>query len=207
MTSKLMNMETLMDLYTNQHLTLQEIGERYGVSRQCIQQRLSRAGVRRISRKSELDQERLRSLFVESRLSVRQIATALNISRDKVEEEIIRYRIRRPPMIDYLASLHSRTEIEHLYISEGLTQIEVAAKLGISLKGFQRLLVRCGITHRHYGIPPMVDIDQEDLRRLYLDERRTMTAIAAIYGCSPGTVKRRLIEQGITTKRGRRDHR
>ena len=50
--NKLPDDATLSDLYLNQRLTMQAIGEHYGVTRQRVQQRLVRIGIRDVPRKT-----------------------------------------------------------------------------------------------------------------------------------------------------------
>lgn len=48
--------------------------------------------------------------------------------------------------------------------------------------------------------PWYVSVDREELRRLYVDERHTTTEIAALLGCGPTTVRRRLDHFDIATR-------
>ena len=43
------------------------------------------------------------------------------------------------------------------------------------------------------------EIDADEIRRLYLDENRTMAELAEHYGCGEATIRRRLDDLGITT--------
>ena len=51
--------------------------------------------------------------------------------------------------LDSLASLHSREEVEPLYVTEGLSQVEAAKRLGTTTIKFHALLLRYGIAYRH----------------------------------------------------------
>src|SRR5688572_20602052 len=48
--------------------------------------------------------------------------------------------------------------------------------------------------------PWYVSVDQEELKRLYVDERLTTTEIAARLGCGPTTIRRRLNRFDIATR-------
>ena len=52
----------------------------------------------------------------------KEIAIELGVTRAKVAEEIKRHGIARPKIFDHLASLHSRSDIEKMYIEEGIHQ-------------------------------------------------------------------------------------
>ena len=182
-----------------------QIGSRYGITAQGVQYHLARLGIRAVSRRVDLDRGTLHSLYIDSRLTSREIAKRLGVGRSKVKEELARYGIRRPRGLDHFASLHSHSEIEKLYIVQGMHQMEAAAKLGITRKMFGRLLTHYRIEHRHRCGPLRIDIDCDELRRLYIDERRTATAIARIFGCSSRTIRDRLQKLGVALVRGRRD--
>jgi predicted DNA-binding protein (UPF0251 family) len=203
--SKLPQDKILVNLYNKKRLTLEQIGERYGVSRQRVHQRLSALGVGRISRKVVLDADTLRSLYVESRLDTDKIAARLKVSKNQVVCELRRHGIKRPPVREYLASVYSQAEVARLYITEGLLQADAAARLGIATRSFRDLLVQYGITYRHAGLPPKIEIPERELRRLYMKDRHTAQAIAEIYGCSDDTVLCRLRSLGIPVERGRRE--
>ena len=197
--------KTLAHLYLKRRLTMTAIAALYGVTAQAVQYGLKRAGVSLISKKITLERETLYSLYVESRLSFETIAKKLKVPASHVEKEIRRHKIRRPLTLDRLASLHSRAEVERIYVTEGLTQGEAAAKLGTTITMFHALLTRYGITYRHPRMLPKFDIREDDLRRLYVDERRTLSAIAEFYGCARWTVIDRLRKFGIPRGGYRRD--
>jgi len=205
MSRKLPDDKTLKALYLNQHLTMQQIGYRYGTTVQGVQKRLAALRVRGISRRVELDREELRALYVDRRLTKAEIAARLRVTKRKVKAELARYGIRRPRALAHAASLYSRSDIERLYVIQGLHQIEAAAKLGITTRLFQQLLVHYRIMDRHRCGLPRFDIDSEKLRRLYIHERRTATAIAEIFGCCLDTIRDRLQKLGIPIERGRQD--
>src|SRR3978361_1457573 len=50
-------------------------------------------------------------------------------------------------------------------------------------------------------MPPLDLDDAEALRRAYVDEGQSLSAIAGMVGCSYATVRRALLAQGITIRR------
>jgi len=153
MVSKLPDDNTLIKLYEDQGLSMPKIGERYGVSRQRVHQRLSELGIRGRRWRSNLDPETLQQLYCLSRFSKQEIASKLGVSPHKVQRALSHYGIRRPKIAEHLASAHTREEIEQIYVTEGVHQTDAAKRLGMSLPSFKALLQHYGITHRHHGIP------------------------------------------------------
>lgn len=145
----------------------------------------------------EIDPDLLRSLYVDQRLSRQQIASRLGVSSYRVIQALQRNGIRRT-FLDGLASKHPREEIEELYVHRGLGQAAAAAQLGLDLRSFRRLLERYGISGRHKPGPRLArKIEDHELRRLYIDERRKVPEIAVKYGCSGDTIRRRLKKLGL----------
>ena len=195
--SKLPDDETLRDLYTEKLLTMRQIAERYGVTIQRVQQRLAEMGVKGRTRRAPLDAGTLRALYCDARLTHEEIASHLDVSVSQVERDLRTNRITRPRLIENLASRHTRAEVEQVYIAEGLFQVAAAEKLGVSVHMFQELLVRYGITYRHTCGPVSIDIDNGELRQLYVDDQLTISAIAANYGCTTHVIRYRLKKLGI----------
>jgi DNA-binding transcriptional regulator LsrR (DeoR family) len=192
--------ETFKRLYIDRRLTMKQIAERYNVTRQCVQHRLKAMGVSRISRRSAIDRRTLRRLYLQSKLSHREIGERLGFGKTMVARELRRHGLQRERPLDREARLHSRSEIEELYISRGLSQQAIAARFGIQVPLLLKLLRRLGITYRHpKDRPRRYNIDDNDLRMLYVNDRRTMSAIAAIYGCSEYVIRTHLRKLGVTT--------
>jgi hypothetical protein len=195
----------LVDLYVHRRLVMREIAEQYGITRQRVQQRLAILGIRSGQSRTELNIEQLLSLRVDFGLSIAAISAKLQVSAQRVRKELNPHRIPRPKSVQRLATTHSREDVERLYIRDGLRQAEAAAKLGVSTSVFQHLLQHYGICYRHPTRTPVLQIDSVKLRELYVRDRRTIMAIARIFGCSAATIMRRLVGLGIPIERGRRD--
>jgi hypothetical protein len=89
--------ETLAELYTKRGLTCKQIGERYGVTPPAVYRRLAAIGIRRITRKGELDSQTLRHLYVEQHLTQRAIAAKLGVTRHRVCADLNYHGIDRDP--------------------------------------------------------------------------------------------------------------
>jgi len=77
----------------------------------------------------------------------------------------------------------------------GSSTYELAELAGVSRQTISRLLADRSTTTRR-GRPPTHVIDERWLRHQYLDQRLTIGQIAALVGCTPPTISRRLQDAG-----------
>jgi predicted DNA-binding protein (UPF0251 family) len=198
---KLPDNQTLTDLYQKDLLTMSEIARRYQSTRQAVQAALASLGIPR-RRSPELDPYVLHHLLVECGLTPGEIAKKLRVTNNRVIKELRRHNIRRPPRYVQVALRHSRADIERVYKTEGLNQTQAARKLGISRNAFCALLLHHGITYRKTKRPNKPVILEDDLRRLYVDEKRSTSFIAQLFDCDVSTVRLRLSKMGIVLPMG-----
>lgn len=78
----------------------------------------------------------------------------------------------------------------------GSSTYELAELAGVSRQTVSRLLADRSTTTRR-GRPPLHMIDERWLRHQYLDQRLTIGQIAALVGCTPPTISRRLRDAGV----------
>src|SRR5579859_3383225 len=96
----------------------------------------------------------------------------------------------------------SEADLVRLYCAEELSLDEVARRLGWSQSAIYSRLVALGIARRTAWAHNAVEADTAELRRLYLDEGLSLSAIAARYGCALTTIWRRLQAAGVTRREG-----
>jgi TyrR family helix-turn-helix protein len=94
----------------------------------------------------------------------------------------------------------SETELRRLYEQEELSQREIAKKLGCSKTTIADRMREYGIQPRPPHVQPRFDITEDDLRRLYQEEKLSQEQIAAIYGCSQALVWLKMCEYGIPSR-------
>lgn len=199
--SKLPPIEVLKDLYSVQRLTLEQIGERYGVTAQRVQQVFAKANIPRNPRpRARVDREALESLYKLEKLPLEEIAAKLGMSTSAVGVALGRYGLKRRGIADRFPEPLTKKQIEAIYVKQGKTQKEAAAELGMSVEPFLALLRKFGIMHRHTRHPGYA-IPEAELRRLYVEDRKTAAEIAKIFGCSRSTIDDRLDRLGIRRKR------
>lgn len=89
-----------------------------------------------------------------------------------------------------------------LYVHQRLSSDEVGRRLGCSAQKVRDELRRAGIALRLPGTASalLAGLDDSTLRRLYVDEGKTLAQIAATYDCVPGAVRQRLVRAGISPR-------
>src|SRR5229473_4868045 len=91
-------------------------------------------------------------------------------------------------------------DLVRLYCDEGLSLHEVALRLGWSPSAIYSRLVALGIARRTPWARNAVEADAAELRRLYMDEGLSMSALAERFGCSLTTIWRKLKANGIDSR-------
>lgn len=96
----------------------------------------------------------------------------------------------------------SDEELRDLYLAQGLTMTEIAARLNVGESTIRRKLAVLGITSRARGpkgsrLLPHQELTESLLRQLYLEEKLSIPQIAEQYGWGRETIRLRLIEYNI----------
>ena len=87
--------------------------------------------------------------------------------------------------------------LRRLYADEGLTVAAVAVRLGVAHGTAHKWLLAAGVPMRLPAATPRTDVDDEDIRRLYVIEGWTAAEIAAHLDCPATTVYDRLQRLGV----------
>lgn len=82
----------------------------------------------------------------------------------------------------------------------GATTRELAGQAGVSRQTVQRVLEGANTTTRRGGRRTTIEVDREWLRKKYLYEKLAIAQIAALVGCSPSSISRRLRAAGLPTR-------
>jgi hypothetical protein len=97
---------------------------------------------------------------------------------------------------------HLAREIVRLYCDEGLSTGDVARRLGWSASAVYSRLVALGIPRRTPWARNAVECDPVELKRLYVEEGLSLSAMAEKFGCSLTTIWRKLQAAGIACREG-----
>lgn len=102
--------QEMKELYES-GLSLEKVGERYGITRQGVRHRFEKAGITRRQLKT-IDRDRLITLYSKDKLPILEIAALFRVSKGKIERSLKLYEIpRRKPLklggyiVDFLRSL------------------------------------------------------------------------------------------------------
>lgn len=90
-----------------------------------------------------------------------------------------------------------KDEIIKLHIEGGLTNEQIADKLGTSASSINTRLRKWGANISDCNRNNRVDISEEDVRRMYWDEEKHPSEIAAVYGVCKQTITNKMITYGI----------
>lgn len=190
--------ELLERLYLEEGLTTQQIGERVGVSRVTIGNRLREYGIERRPRRRSLPPELLARLYHEEGLTQMEIAAQLGVSDVTVRARMQEYGIEaRGHPVDL-----PEEEVRRLYYDERWSQSQIAAHFGVDTGLISGRMRRWGMevrTRQEYAAETGT---REELERLYYEEGRTLKQIAAHFGVTDGTIRNRM--KGFGSGRRRR---
>jgi predicted DNA-binding protein YlxM (UPF0122 family) len=168
------------------------------------------------------DEKTLRKLYLEDELSIRSIATRTHVSVRTVYDALLRYRIPRRPAGSRTTSRQAtglridEATLRQLYLNE-LRSIRAIAELAhVSSRTIFDALVGYGIPRRTAGYrrPTRVlistrngSLDAPMLSHMYVEESRSIAAIAEASQCSESCIRRALLRSGITLRRRGRQRR
>jgi hypothetical protein len=125
-----------MEKLYNGGMTLEQVGERFGITRQGVRHRFIKAGIIR-RRPAPIGKKRLETLYSADRLPIPKIAAVFSVSIGKIQRALKTYEIPRRPslkkggiQVDFLRSLEiGKTEVIKWRSAEKYAHLHHAAKL------------------------------------------------------------------------------
>ena len=97
----------------------------------------------------------------------------------------------------------SKQLLHKLYYDEGLTQAEMAARLGCCPKTIGNYMETYKMTARTHGDYFQIDLPPDELNDLYINREMSVESLASHFGCSAWTVVRNLRTYGIPVRPAR----
>lgn len=185
--------KTLRELYWDEGLSTREIADKLGCAGPTIVKAMDEHGVEtRSSGEAQqdppADKETLTKLYHERGLTQYELAEELDCSQSSINRWLSRYGINTKDHGDYSdGPWRDQDTLEELY-SEGLTQPEIAERLGCSLTTVAYWTVEHDIDIGQFRDTPWQN--PETLSELYVEKELSYEEIAERTGCSPGTVYR-----------------
>ena len=133
-----------MKILYDSGLTLEEVGKRFGMTRQGVRDRFLKAGIPRRQPK-KIEKDRLETLYFKDNLPISTIAAVCGVSKGKIERELKCHEIpRREPLklggyiVDFLRKLkigakdiiewRSDKEYAHLHHTAKLVGIKISVR-------------------------------------------------------------------------------
>lgn len=147
----------------------------------------------------DIPEAELRDLYENRRLSSLYIAQHYKCSDSTIRNKLRKYHIPIRDLGVPRQVIISHLELEHLYLTDGLTVAEIAAHYHCSQGTVGARLAEYGIPIR----PPgriRVNITTEQLQEYYIDEKLSLRQIAQIIDCDPTTIKNKMRQLGISTR-------
>lgn len=145
------------------------------------------------------DDETLRRLYHDKELSQSEIADRFDVKPNTISEWMSRHDITTRPHQD--APHKSADVLRYLHHEEKLSLKEMGERLDRSHSTILHWMKKHDIPRRsanrkRYTIP------EDELRRLYVDERKSAYECAEEFGCTPPIIRARLQENDIPIRRG-----
>lgn len=150
-------------------LSLREVGEIYGLSRQRVHQILERHGIetrnyteterkKRMFEQKKIPKQTLQNLYLEQKLSINQIAKQFSISHGCVNDQIVAHDIPKRSYHEQMKIMHSRVypklqeitreKLYSLYVEKNNSRRQVAQFYECSIQAINNRLKKFGIKKR-----------------------------------------------------------
>ena len=189
--------DTLKRLYLKEKRSLHEIARMFGCSYFCVHYRSTKYGIKlrpkTWRRKIHLDKTVLKRLCVKEGQSSKKIAEMMSCSHATVLKRCREYGI---PLKGQRVEGITKRQLKKLYVTEGKTIRAIAKDIGCSGELIRRRCKEFGIPLRNPGTKKLA-IDAFTLRRLYVKEGMSMTAIAKLFACSVSSIYQRITLFGL----------
>ena len=145
-----------------------------------------------------LDVDTIRRLYVDEKHTLVEVGEMLGCNERRVRDAMDRAGISRRPRKARPRSLLTAETLTALYLDQGMSQAEIADKLGCTASGVHAALIRHGIQRRMWGGPPAsFDLDAQALRELFVFQRLGDAEIAERYGVREWHVRDRRQRLGV----------
>ncbi len=192
--------EEIARLYVKEQCTLAEIAQELGADDGTIRQRLVRMGVPRNSRSKAytlLDDNEIKYMYVVERHTMTEIAQKLGVSAPTIRQRLITQGVPLRSKSENLRLPLNEDEIIRLYIEERKSSTEIAQQFGVDRSVILDRLEARGIPRRTSGETQQLPLDENEIVRQYIEERKSTCEIARQLGTNDVTILKRLKKQGV----------
>jgi DNA-directed RNA polymerase specialized sigma24 family protein len=199
---KSLSKAAILQHYTNSDNTQSEAAAAVGVSiptfiRERRRHRISTKKRVPANRLAFSDQEIVRRYFAEDQPTTAMLAAEFDCDAATIGNRIKAAGYELRPSNNIQRVIIDAQEARRLHDKEGLSQDEIAGRLKCSRPVVGRALRKARVKTRRGGALKKIHVDQATLRRMIVSQKMQYRDIAAILGCSKGTVARMRKEAGI----------
>lgn len=191
--------EDLRDLYINQKMTVPRIATLLGYSQGTIQSRLAEFAIKlgRNRNDLELPVEEVRSMYLEQNLNMVQICKHFKCSKSTVRQCIVHGGFLKEKQIHkkWRKFTLPSEQLFNLYITQNMSDVAIGRQLDVSHMTVANWRKRFGI-FREAPINA-ITLDADELKRLYIEDKRTFAELAEHFNCGVSTVRSHIIRAGL----------
>jgi len=190
----------LQRLYVREGKSIDEIARMFSVHPYTVRMKCNQYGIEIKDHRiiEGLTKSLLQKMYVEEGKSTREIAKTIGCSREPVRLKCKQFGIPLRPFTKKSIEIDKPT-LYRLYIEEKKTVTEVASIFNCSIPTILRKARKYDIKLRPRG-GKKLDIDESTLRRLYVEEGKSMPEVAKIFDCSVSVISQRIKEFGSKKK-------
>ncbi len=190
--------EKLDRMYTKEQKSIHKIARILGCSTSSVIYRCRKFDVKIRPRMKEikgLTKAKLQRLYVKEGKSISKIAEIFSCSHSIIESRCKTFgiKLRSPKRIKGL----NRSTLYRMYVTEGKTVRAIAKIMDCSREPVRLKCKQFDVPLRPPGNRVLEEIDKAALRRMYIQEGKTITEIAKIFGCVVSTISQRVKRFGL----------
>lgn len=203
-------------LYIDQEMTSGMIAMKIGCSRRTVSRRLKEFDIP-MMRKPEVTQDELIELYTHQRLSCKEIAERTGYRSWTIGRRLKKYKIptrghsRQPSRFeipkeflkDQLKSTYKgkfeipKYVLDDLYTERKMTIAQIAARFRCDVTTIRQRLKEHRIAIQPQWKRKYLPLPEDEIIDLYVNRKISVASIAKRFGCSRGTVEKRLIKHNI----------
>ena len=189
--------DVLERLYVEERRSAPDIARELDVKPNVVYSRLREYGIARRTRRINLPSKVLEQKYMVEKKTAAEIAKELGVDARLVNTNLHRAGIPVRPTNNKPRVIMPKEDLARMYQNEGLSISDIGRKLGCDPQLVWRRLKKYGIPRRNSGTISRTIITKEALQRMYVDERKSPSAIAQELKCDDVTVWNRLKEYGF----------
>lgn len=198
-----LNRETLRRLYIKEGKSIHTIAKLFGCSLMTVWMKCKKHGIKtrpRGKRILTIKKSVLQRLYVNESKSTITIAKMFGCSQTTIRKRCRKYGIslRASTRVKEIKGLNKKT-LAKLYIKEQKSTTQIAKMFGCTHRTIQIRCRKYGIKLRPKGLR-VKEIDKSILKKLYIEEGKSLIKIAEMFSCSPMTIWKRCKQYAIKTR-------